>query len=114
MRMWMTDPKLLCKSHLLGEHGELHKHRHNFIKKHKIGGRVEPEVQIEPESMKARHDALAEEMLRRGMRHESPYEMPDLSYLPEKHRNAKVDEEKSARELARRCPLCRKRIQEAR
>ena len=24
MRMWMIDPKLLCRKHLLGEHLEIH------------------------------------------------------------------------------------------
>ena len=30
MRMWMLNPELLCKKHLLGAHGELHKHRTQF------------------------------------------------------------------------------------
>jgi len=40
MRMWMVEPKLLCKKHLLGEHNEIHKHRHNFVKKHSVKGRI--------------------------------------------------------------------------
>jgi hypothetical protein len=27
MMMWMIDPVLLCRKHLLGEHGEIHKFR---------------------------------------------------------------------------------------
>ena len=49
MRMWGIDAKLLCKKHLIGEHGEIHKHRHNFVKQHKITKRISPIVQIEPE-----------------------------------------------------------------
>lgn len=106
MRMWMVDPALLCDRHLLGEHGELHKHRHVFVERRSIAGRVGSDVQIEPESMKSRHDALADEMLRRGMRHESPYEMPDLSYLPKEHREARVDRREAMAMLARRCRTC--------
>lgn len=110
MRMWMIDPKLLCNQHLLGEHNEIHKHRPSFVKHHSIAGRVSPVVQIEPESMQARHDALAAEMLRRGMKHKSPYEQPDLSYLPDEHRMAKVDVRVSRAELMYRCYACGKNI----
>jgi len=48
-----------------------------FVKGHSIKGRI---GQIEPANMRVRHDELAEEMLRRGMNHKSPYEQPDLSH----------------------------------
>jgi len=102
----MIDPELLCRKHLLGEHGELHKHRHNFVKQHSISGRIFPIVQIEPESMKARHDELVREMLRRGCNHNSPYEQPDLSYLPGDERYARVDLEESLMDLVERCGDC--------
>lgn len=60
MRMWMIDPAFLCRKHLLGAHGEIHKHRHTFEKKYSIDGRITPIVQIEPGSMKEEHDRLAE------------------------------------------------------
>lgn len=107
MRMWMLDPKLICRKHLIGAHGELHKHRHNFEKQHKIDGRIYPIVQIEPPSMKKRHDELAEEMIRRGMNHNSPYEQPDISYLPEEQQKAKVDIEISKIDLMNRCEDCK-------
>lgn len=106
MRMWMIDPKLLCNKHLLGEHGEIHKHRHNFEKKHNIKGRIFPVVQIEPESMKIRHDELAKEMLIRNMNHKSPYIQPDLSYLSKELRYAKVDVNNSIHDLKNRCSEC--------
>ena len=84
MRMWMIDPRLLCNKHLLGEHFEIHLHRHNFVKGHSIRGRTFPVVQIEPISMQKRHDALAKEMLKRNMNHKSPYIQPDLYILSEK------------------------------
>ena len=37
--MWMIHPKFLCKKHLIGEHGEIHKFRPSFVKGHKIEGR---------------------------------------------------------------------------
>lgn len=110
MRMWMLDPKILCQKHLLGEHGEVHKHKHNFEKHHSISGRISPIVLIEPNNMQQRHDELAQEMLRRGYNHNSPYQQPDLSYLKDSERYAKVDLDYNIRDLMDRCPECRKRI----
>ena len=36
MRMWMIDPTLLCRKHLLGEHGELHKFIPSFRKQYSV------------------------------------------------------------------------------
>jgi hypothetical protein len=105
MRMWMVDPKLLCRKHLLGEHGEIHKFRHNFVKKHKMNGRM---GQIEPAQMESRHNELSIEMTRRGYNHNSPYEQPDISHLPEMI----VDVQESLAELCRRCEECRENIME--
>ena len=110
MRMWGINPKFLCKKHLLGEHGEIHKHRHNFVKHHRITKRITPIVQIEPENMEKRHNELAEEMLNRGYNHHSPYELPDLSYLQDFERYAKIDVQNSIKDLSERCPECAERI----
>ena len=104
MRMWMVDPRILCRQHLIGEHGEIHKHRHNFEKKHNMDGR---RGQIEPESMQARHDVLAAEMLRRGYKHQSPYLQPDISHLTS---FPKIDIKESLALLLDRCPECAKRL----
>jgi hypothetical protein len=108
--MWMVDPKVLCNKHLLGEHGEIHKHRHNFVKQHSIAKRISPVVQIEPSAMQTRHDELVEEMLRRGMNHQSPFEQPDISYLPVFQQQAVVDIQNSLNDLSNRCPECANRI----
>jgi hypothetical protein len=108
MRMWMIKPKLLCKKHLMGEHFELHLHRHNFEKKHSIKNRI-LKGQIEPSSMKTRHDELAIEMLRRGYNHNSKYTMPDISYLTDYERNFKVDINESYLDLINRCNDCKER-----
>ena len=105
MRMWMCIPKILCRKHLLGEHGELHKFRHSFEKQHKMSGR---RGQIEPKSMKSRHDALVQEMESRGYNHNSPYEMPDISYLPD----MKVNRTDALGDLLKRCPECQQRYQQ--
>ena len=107
MRMWMINPKLLCRRHLAGEHFELHKFRHNFVKGHSIKGRI---GQIEPAAMSTRHNELASEMLSRKMNHKSPYELPDLS-----HYNLDgftIDKEVSISDLTKRCPECAAKIKE--
>jgi len=109
MRMWMINPKLLCRNHLLGEHNEIHKHRHNFVKHHRIDGRINPVVLIEPRSMETRHNELANEMIRRGYKHQSPYSQPDISYLPAHYQSAIVDREVSKKELKQRCPNCKQK-----
>lgn len=109
--MWMLDPKMLCRNHLLGEHNEIHKHRHNFIKQHRISGRIFPIVLIEPESMSNRHDELVAEMIRRGYNHNSSYEQPDLSHLPFNQRYAKADIRYNIQDLSCRCVECKRRIE---
>lgn len=106
----MIDPKLLCRKHLLGEHGEIHKHRHNFVKKHRITNRIFPIVQIEPFSMEKRHDDLAIEMVNRGYNHQSPFSQPDISYLPDQEKNVRVDISNSIMDLKKRCPECESNI----
>ena len=104
MRMWMVNPDLMCRKHLLGEHGEIHKHRHNFEKGHSIEGR---RGQIDPLKMKRRHDVLAEELVKRGFTHASPYEQPDLSgYDLTGHG---VDIAESFADLCARCEDCNAR-----
>ena len=110
MRMWMVDPKLLCKKHLQGEPFEIHLHLHNFQKHHSVTGRISPVVLIEPASMKFRHDLLAQEMLTRGGKHNSPYEQPDISYLPDWQQEVKADLNYNLKDLTTRCEECAKRI----
>lgn len=106
MRMWMIEPRLLCRKHLLGEHGEIHKHRHNFVKQHKMTGRT---GQIFPTLMESRHDHLAAEMLRRGYRHESPYSQPDVAYLGAML-EVEPDLDANNADLCARCAQCRENI----
>jgi hypothetical protein len=108
--MWMIDPKLMCRQHLLGEHNEIHKHRHNFVKGHKIDGRITGNA-VEPLSMEKRHDELVDEMLTRGYNHHSPYEQPDISHYPPEQQNIKVNIVDSKIMLMNRCDECRQLIE---
>ena len=111
----MIDPWLMCMRHLAGEHGELHKHLHNWAKQHSVAGRVSPVVLLEPDAYAERHDELQAELQRRARAAgrkppHSPLAQPDFSYLPPEHRRAKVDRAASLAELKRRCPECCDRI----
>lgn len=113
MRMWMIPPYLMCDKHILGEHGEIHKHKHNFVKKHNMGGRLASPSQIDPVNMESRHDELVEEMIRRHMNHYSPFEQPDVSYLfngdPYSY-TIDINLKHNLNDLANRCEHCRERI----
>lgn len=76
MRIWDVDPALLCRSHLLGEHRELHA-VWNVITLDRRGYARHPEVlrwHGRLAALRARHEALVAEMARRGYRHASPLE----------------------------------------
>lgn len=113
MRLWMIPPHLLCRKHLLAEHGEIHKHLPSFRKGHSVHGRFFPEVQIQLTGLTERHDALAEEMLHRGFRHASPLENTDwlLDVYPD-YFYIEVNPFTSRRVLCDRCPDCAERIVE--
>lgn len=105
----MINPKCMCRKHLLGEHGELHKFLPFFRKGYSIEKRISPVVQIELSSYEKRHKQLAKEMKKRGYRHKSGLKAPYFRY-PVKQFRAKVNKTYSLRELKRRCKECRKLI----
>lgn len=107
MRMWMVNPELLCRQHLLGEHVETHMFVGSIRREHSMAGFVRNGL-LESASLTARHDALAAEMVRRGYRHHSPMDYRDEIDL------GRVDPENSERELRTRCPECAQRQQERR
>lgn len=103
----MVDPAILCRKHLLGEHGEIHKHIPSFRKGHKIDGRFDPVVQIQLNALQSRHDVLAAEMLKRGYNHNSPLvDVPDLALTYPQHYDKVVDVNISILDLIDRCPEC--------
>jgi len=107
MRMWMIEPELLCRKHLLGEHGEIHKFLPSFRKGYRVGGRFDPIVQIQFQGYLKRHDDLASEMLTRGYSHNSPLlDIPDFRSIYPEYWDKKVNTLESLRELKLRCSEC--------
>lgn len=73
MRIWDVDPVNLCRSHLLGEHRELHG-LWNILTLGLRGYRSHPETRRWEGKLAAlfmRHEALVREMTRRGFNHHS-------------------------------------------
>ena len=74
MRIWDVPPSLLCRQHLLGEHRELHG-LWRILTEDRKGYAHHPETRRWRGKLAAlyrRHEALVEEMARRGYRHTSP------------------------------------------
>lgn len=107
MRMWMVDPKILCRKHLLGEHNETHAFLGIIKRKRKASGYIRNNL-FEPLSLLTRHDELANEMLNRGMNHKSPLYFNEelLNYLPKDEINCKVNRSLSLETLINRCKDC--------
>ena len=108
MRMWMVNPDVLCKQHLLGEHVECHMFAGTLNRKLQVYGYVENNL-FEPHSLRSRHDALAVEIEKRGGAHRSPLQDFSISYLPQEVQDARVDKEAALNELLRRCAKCKQR-----
>jgi hypothetical protein len=100
MRMWMVDPRLLCRQHLLGEHVELHMLAASLRLRRSVLGFLVGRL-IAPAAVGRRHAALSAEMARRGYNHRSPLAQPAWSG------GGRVDRKANLRELARRCAGCR-------
>lgn len=113
MRMWMVEPQLLCRRHLLGEHVELHMLAGSILRGKGLEGFVKKGL-LQPQAMHQRHKALTAEMCSRGYKHTSPLLPVDeaLENYPEHIRTARVDVAKSLQDLAARCPDCAERMQQ--
>lgn len=110
MRMWMVDPKLMCRHHLIAEHNECFHMGIGILKrKLKIDGFTRNNC-IEILSMRTRHDALVQEMLARGYRHNSPsFDIPeDILEFYAEYLHVKVNVRESERLLRTRCSKCAK------
>jgi hypothetical protein len=105
MRMWMVDPKKLCRKHLLGEHVECHMFAGTLIKNISIDGYIKKGL-VEVHNLKYRHDQLAEEMKARNYNHKSPmqaFESFELGF---------IDSIKNLKILRERCIECKRRQDE--
>jgi len=112
MRMWMVDPRIMCRKHLLGEHLETHMFCGTIKKKcvSSLEGYIKNNL-LEIESLKKRHDELVQEMKYRNYQHNTPMEVLEESMI-ENIRRIKIDKEVSLKELLKRCPECNKRYME--
>lgn len=106
MRMWMIEPKILCRKHLLGEHVELHMLVGSIKRKKRLDGFVRNGL-LELGSLAERHNDLVAEMTKRGYNHASPLDVPDISYLSNNVVDAKVDREAALKDLLERCDECK-------
>lgn len=111
MRMWMVDPAIMCRKHLLGEHVETHMFYGSMNKGINLDGYIANNL-LEADSLATRHEALAKEMVRRGYRHHSPM-LPEnvqtiLEYYPKRVLASTVDVAASLEDLLARCPDCRR------
>lgn len=104
MRMWMIDPRLMCKKHISGEHNEIHKHLPSLYKGVSITGRMGPPAQIQLNALQSRHDELAQ-----YLNHKSPldvdYELIRHNYR--EHYHTRVDPDHNLADLVYRCADCR-------
>ena len=110
MRMWLIDPKILCKNHLLGEHNELHKLVGAINKGKNLKGYYEKKL-VDPMLMYFRHHQLVREMLDRNYNHKS--ELPLINYKDVPY-DIRIDLDKNLLDLLSRCEECRKRYEEMR
>lgn len=111
MRMWAAPVDLMCRSHLLAEHRELHMIHGTMVSgKGPSGQYIEGLTRhgaLDPSNIYTRHDALVEEIEKRGYKHNTP-----LLKVENKWSNLKgfVCIGISIYELWRRCLDCRQFI----
>lgn len=110
MRMWMCDPRILCRKHLCGMHVELHMFIGSMNKGIGMKGFIENDL-LEPLSIKECHEIIANEMIKRGYKHKSGLNEVDvnnaLKKLSEEYLNHKINREASLKELIGRCDKCK-------
>ena len=103
MRDWKINPELLCNTHLLGNHVELHMFAGCIEKGKSIKGYIETGL-VEIHNLKNRHDEIVQEMIARNMEHKSPF--PDI----ELYKAGEIDIDENIKELMNRCEYCRRRV----
>jgi hypothetical protein len=69
---------------------------------------------VEPYRLSSRHEVLVNEMLNRGMKHNSVLTVgTELNYLIDEDKAVQVNRKVSFLELIKRCPNCNRRFQDA-
>jgi hypothetical protein len=105
--MWMTNPRKMCRQHLLGEHLELHMFAGSLKKGISVEGYADNNL-LEAKSIVKRHKEIAKEMERRGWHHNSPLESVNLRKVSAKVLNSRINRKAALRDLKKRCVRCRK------
>ena len=100
--MWMVNPRIMCRQHLLGEHLELHMFAGAINKHLSLDGYLRNNL-LEPASIIARHSTLVSEMTRRGYHHKSPLVEINTNFLLD----TRIDSKKSLDDLLARCERCK-------
>lgn len=110
MRMWMCDPRILCRKHLCGMHVELHMFIGSINKGINMKGFINNDL-LEPLSIKSCHEIISREMIKRGYNHKSDLNEMDinnaLKKLPKEYLYHKINSENSLNELISRCSKCK-------
>lgn len=101
VRLWMIDPKIMCRQHLLGEHVECHMFAGCLNKGKSLKGYLNKNF-FDPAALTERHNQLAEEIRLRGYTHNSPISEYTGKANP-------INVSKSLADLLDRCVECRKR-----
>lgn len=101
MRMWLINPKQMCRKHLLGEHVEMHMFKGTIEGGKSINGYLKNGL-VDLGKIKKRHDELVIEMKKRGYKHNSPM----INFNEGKIYS--VIKEKNIKELCKRCKECKK------
>jgi hypothetical protein len=100
--MWMVNPRIMCRQHLLGEHVEIHMFIGTLNRKKSVKGYLEKGL-LEVHNLYNRHEELVKEMKRRGYNH--------YSEVDEKWKFVQkagfVNKEKNFDELINRCSKCK-------
>jgi len=102
--MWMVNPRIMCRQHLLGEHVEIHMFIGTINRNKSVKGYLQKGL-LEVHNLYSRHADLVGEMKRRGYNH--------CSKVNEKWKFVEelgaIDREKNVNELVNRCSKCKSR-----
>ena len=113
MRLWMCNPVILCRKHLVAEYNECKMFIGTLRKGISINGYIRNDL-LEPLSLVQRHQALSREMYSRGYQTNIIIEdfQVNYSHLTDEQIHHKIDRKNSLRELLKRCPECLSRFKQ--
>jgi hypothetical protein len=98
----------MCGRHRSGEHNEISKHLPDLYAGKSIHGRMTPIVQVQLNALQRRHDELAA-----TLNHNSPLWVDEYLIWRNypQYYDLEVDLEHNFKDLADRCPMCRRLIE---